>query len=333
MSSKKSISLRSWPLVLGSLLSLNLGLVRESHAAPVTLERLEASVNASIILLSDVRQFRKTVKLREQLDPLFAGTTVAAQGANAAHGDIVEFLINEKLIAQQFPVSDAEVEQEINSIQANNRIDRDTLRRALQQQGFAFSDYFELIRSSAAKRNLIDRDIRTKVTISDEDVRNYYYNNLAGNKEPQRAYRVRILTVNPKNFKTPAAGRDIIERALKEIRGGESFEEVAKRFSDDATASSGGDLGTLTEDQMSPQIHQELKKLQVGEVSGVLTATDGRYFLLQLVKISAPESSHFDKMKDEIRNQLAAAEYQHQVSLWIERQRQSAFIHRAPQAQ
>jgi hypothetical protein len=37
-------------------------------------------------------------------------------------------------------------------------------------------------------------------------------------------------------------------------------------------------------------------------------------------------------MKDEIRNHLAAAEYQHQISLWLDRQRQNAFIHLAAPA-
>src|SRR3954470_7538215 len=93
------------------------------QAAPTVLDRLEASVNASIILLSDVRRFRETLKLRAQLDPLFAGTTIASKGAASTDREIVDFLVNEKLISSQFPATDGEVEQEINSIQANNHID------------------------------------------------------------------------------------------------------------------------------------------------------------------------------------------------------------------
>ena len=33
-------------------------------------------------------------------------------------------------------------------------------------------------------------------------------------------------------------------------------------------------------------------------------------------------------MKDEIRSQLSAGEYQHQIQLWLDRQRQGSFIHR-----
>jgi peptidyl-prolyl cis-trans isomerase SurA len=298
-------------------------------AAPVPVERLEAAVNANLILLSDIQEFRKGVVLRSQLDPLFAGTPIASRGKDATQAEIVQFLIDERLILQQFPVTDSEVEQEINSIQNNNRIDRATLKTALKQQGFSFDQYFELIRVSTAKRNLIDRDIRTKVNISDDDVKNYFYNNVAKTSAGPRAYHVKIITVSPQTFKTAAAARSAANSALKAIRGGERFEEVAKRASDSASASNGGDLGVVTEDQMAPAVSKELKKLKIGQVSDVLGSPDSGLFILYLADVKSGETDRLEKMKDEIRGQLAAAEYQHQISLWLERNRQQAFIHRA----
>lgn len=300
-----------------------------AQAAPIVLDRLEASVNSSLILLSDVSRFRKTEKLRAQIDPLFAGTVVATQGDKATQPQIVQFLIDEDLILQQFPITDQEVEQEINQIQNNNHLERSQLRQFLQQQGFTFEDYFELIRASASKRNLIDRDIRTKVTISDDDVKNFYYNHYAQSSPAARAYHIRAIVITPKNYKSPLAARQVAEQALKEIRSGESFEEVAKRVSDDSSASSGGDLGTLTEDQMSPLIRDNLKTLKIGEVSPILGSTKSALMILKLVDVKSEEDQRMKKLKEEIRGQLVAAEYQHQVQLWLQRQRQTAFIHLA----
>lgn len=312
---------------------LLLGLISFSHPAfSASVDRLEASVNAAIILSSDVQKFRDTTGLRQQLDPLFAGTQLAAKGEGATHAEIVEFLIDEQLIAQQFKITDGEVEQEINSIQANNRIDRQSLRDALKGQGYAFEDYFELIRISAAKRNLIDRDIRTKVTISDDDVKNYFYNHYAKKSSVPSAYKVRIIVISPSNYKSAAAARDTAERALSAIRAGESFEEVAKRASDDATASSGGDLGEMTSDQMNTQFREQLTKMKIGEVSPILGDAKSRLFILKLEDVRSQESDRLNKMKEEIRAQLSAGEYQHQIALWLERQRQNAFVHRAGQS-
>ena len=299
-----------------------------AFAAPIVIDRLNASVNSSIILLSDTHKFRHSVSLRSQLDPLFTGTGIASKGAEASESEITDFLVNEKVIAQAFPVTDTEAEQEINSIQASNKIDRSKLKAALEEQGFKFEDYFELIRSSAAKRNLIDRDIRTKVTISDDDVKNYFLGHYSGDAG-SKAYHVKIITVSKRSFKTPAAALAAAKSALGAVKGGETFEEVAKRVSDDPSAQSGGELGVLTDDQMSPAIRNELKKMNVGQVSDILGSVKDKLFIIKLADVSSGDNQRYEKVKDEIRNQLAASEYQHQIALWLERQRQSSFIHRA----
>jgi peptidyl-prolyl cis-trans isomerase SurA len=294
------------------------------------LDRLEASVNSTPILLSDVQNFRKAEKLREQLDPLFAGTPLANQGSSAPTAEIVNFLVDEKLISQQYPTGDTEVEQEINSIQKNNKIDREGLKQALLDQGYGFSEYFDLIRSSASKRSLIDRDIRSKVVISDDDIRNYFYNHYAKDSTTPRAFHIQIISVSSKNYKSPKAAYEVAIKGLNDARKGESFEEVAKQISDDPTASSGGDLGTLSEDQILPTIRDRVKNLQPGQFSEIFeTGNPVSYTFLKLVDIKTTDSSQLEKMKDGIRNQLVTQEFQHQISLWLERQRQSAFIHRA----
>lgn len=318
--------MKAFPLVFAVLGAISFS--SSVFAARVSLERLEASVNSNIILRSDIRQFRKTLPLRAQLDPLFAGTPVGQAGLAAKDDDIVQYLIDERIITQLFPVTDSEVEQEINSIQASNKINRESLRNALQEQGFDFENYFELIRVSASKRNLIDRDIRTKVTISNDDIRNYFYNHYAKGSTVPSSYRVGIITVSPSSYKTPAAARTVALRAREDLRKGEAFEEVAKRVSDHPTRESGGDLGMVTEDQMNPAIREQLKKLKVGEVSEIFGSAQTAWFILKLTEIGALDDSRLKKMSDEIRAQLSAREYQRQIGLWLERQRQLAFVHR-----
>lgn len=291
----------------------------ESGRAAV-IERLEASVNNHSVLKSDLARFRKTIPLRAQLDPLFGGTPIALEGAQASDTTILEFLIDEKIILQQFPMTDADVEQEINSIQANNRITRDQLRDAIAQQGFSFEDYFSLIRIGAAKRNLIDREIRTKVSVSEDDIRNYYYTTYAKGKPVPNAYQVEIVT---------QTDRAKIETARRELMNGAVFADVAKKYSDDDTAATGGALGTLTEEQMNKGIRAEIKKLKVGETSPILGDAKSRYFFLRLAGIKPADDQRLKQVTEQIRAHLASGEYQRQLQLWLERQRQTAFIRRA----
>jgi len=298
-------------------------------AERVLLDQLEASVNSAIILHSDVQKFREVEKLRTQLDPTFSGTSLATKGPSASQKDIVDYLIDERLIAQEYPKTDDEVKKDIKTIQSANNLTQKGLEEALSREGYKYPDYFELIRDSGSKRDLIDRDIRTKVSITDDDVKNYFYNQVSKDSPSARAFHLQMITISNSNYKTPVASRQVATQALKDLRAGESFEEVAKRVSDDASAQSGGDIGTLTEDQMSPLIRKQALNLKIGEISGLFE--DGpRVRILKLVDLSSSENDRFNKMKEEIRNQLITAEYQHQIALWLERQKGSnAFIHRA----
>ena len=304
------------------------------HAAPAPvvgtmIDRIEAFVNTSLIFHSDILKFRKIIELRRQLDPLFSGTVVASKGSSSTDSEIVDFLIDETLIAQQFLVNDQEVEQEVNLIQANNKVDRPGLRAALKEQGFDFEDYFELIRASTAKRNLLDRDIRIKVTISDDDVRNYFFNNYLNRTAADISYHIRMITLHTGNFKNAKAALETANQSLDRIKAGESFEEVAKVVSDDATAPQGGDLGIMTESQMSPVIREQIKKLKIGEISSVIGSPGPILLILKLIDANASNNEQYLKMKDEIHGQMVTGEYQHQIRLWLERQRNNTFVHRA----
>jgi peptidyl-prolyl cis-trans isomerase SurA len=321
-------SVLSLMVIAASFLALA-GLPAQGAPASRLIDRLEASVNSSAILLSDVRRFRESAPLRAKLDPLFASSPVADHVDRATDSEIVNLLIQDRLILLSFPVTDAEVEQEINSIQSNQRISRERLREEIRRSGFRFDEYFELIRLSTAKRNLIDREIRSKVTITDDDVKNAFYNRVSKSGGAPMSYRVKVISFSRSNYKTAKALQETAERAMVALKSGDSFEDVARRFGDD-TAEGGMDLGPLTEEQMSPSIRNEVKKLKVGGISPVFGDSASRLFLLKVVDASSGEDGRLASMREEIRNQLAAVEYQRQIELWLERQERQAFIHRVP---
>jgi peptidyl-prolyl cis-trans isomerase SurA len=298
---------------------------------PVLLDRLEAYVNSSPILLSDVQKYRHLLKLRSQIDPLFASSSIAQKGEQANNAEIIDALISDKLIEKEYPKTDSEVEQDISGIEKTNRLDRETLKETLAHEGYTFEDYFELTRDSSSKRDLIEREIRNRISVSDDDIKNYYYNHIYKSTGVPRSFHIKLITIAASSYKNSAVALKIAKQALEQIKGGESFEEVARRVSDDSgTKDAGGDLGHFTEDQMSDAIRNEIKKLQIGQVSEVFGTTQN-YYILKLVDVRSAENERLEKMKEEIRSQLLAKEYEHQIKLWQERKKQSAFIHIANQ--
>ncbi len=297
-----------------------------SFAKVVVIDRVEASVNGTPILKSDLGDFRKTAPLRAQLDPLFSGTSLAEKGPSAPDKDVVDFLVSERLILDAFPVNAADTETEINSIQAGLRFDRKALKLALSEQGFRFEDYFELIRASVSKRNLIDRDIRTKVYISDDDVKNSFYQGQTASGGP-RSYSVQIITFSTEAYANQGAAQAAAREAKKAVGGGVPFADIAKKYGDAALTGGTTDPVTIAEEDMAQNMRSVVKQLRVGDVSDVQRTDNKAFVLVKLIDIHSAESSELVKKKEEIRNRLASQEYQRQIGFWLERERQKAHIH------
>lgn len=80
---------------------------------------------------------------------------------------------------------------------------------------------------------------------------------------------------------------------------------------------------------MSPSIRAQVKKLKTGGISPLFGDANKALMIIKLSEVTVVDDSRLASVRDEIYNQLAAAEYQRQIQLWLSRQEQRAFIHRA----
>lgn len=287
-------------------------------------ERVEAIINKKAIYLSDVARFKELAPLRVKIDPLFSNEPLAKK-AKPSEMEVVDFLIDESLIVDKFPVSDAEVEQEITSIQGNLKIDRDQLKQAINREGFKFEDYFKLMRVSVAKRQLIDRDIRNKAVVSDDDLLAEYNRGHSTSKSFQGEFHLFLIKISKTNFKSVALAKVEAQRALDAIHKGEAFSEVAKRSSDDASQAAGGDLGFLTYGEMSPALQKEVQKLGPEKTSALIDSGES-FLIIKVGELRSGSDAGFDREKDALRGKLMESEFQHQVRLWLDRERALNFV-------
>ena len=243
----------------------------------------------------------------------------------ATDPEILSFLIDESIILEKFPVSDSEVEQEINGIQTNLKIDRDTLKSAISREGFKFEDYFKLMRASVAKRQLVDREIRNKAAVSDDDVKADYNRSHSGSKSFRGSFHLHLIRVTKSNFKSEAAAKEEAQKALESIKRGASFEDVAKSVSDDTTQEGGGDLGFLSYSEMSPVLQKEVQRLGPEKTSGLIDDKTG-FLILKIGEVKADGDAAFEREKDVIRSRLMESEFQHQIRIWLDRERSLNFV-------
>lgn len=308
-----------------SFFGILVSLIATQARGATLVDRVVAIVNKRAIYKSDIDRFRNLIPLRAKIDPLFAGGPLARK-LQPSDEEALQFLIDEAIITDKFPINDSEVEQEINTIQANLKVNRDSMRSAIAREGFKFEEYFGLMKTSIAKRQLIDREIRNKAAVSEDDIRAEYNRAHAGTRTFSGSFHLYLIRILKSKYKTPALAREAALSTLESIRKGEGFEEVARQSSDDPSQDAGGELGYLSYSEMSPVLQAEVRKLGTDKTSGVVD--DGGSFLIIRVKdIKAEENDPgFAKEKDLLRSRLMEGEFQHQVELWLARERLSNFV-------
>lgn len=136
-------------------------------------------------------------------------------------------------------------------------------------------------------------------TPSDQEINDYYERNKDDFQQPERA---RIGFIQFPLIPSSADMEDarITARRLRDrIAGGEDFGELAKTFSEAPTAFVEGNTGFITSERREPAYFEALDKLEPGELSPVVEATDG-YYLLQLVEKRAGKDGKTEYNANEI---------------------------------
>lgn len=119
----------------------------------------------------------------------------------------------------------------------------------------------------------------TDVMPSDEDARAYFE---AHRNEYERPPMVSLAFVRFPKLPTEEDEQDVIARLqdlADAVRDGEDFGELAKVYSEDPSASNGGDLGYLKSGTMPPEFEEVARTLAVGQVSQPIKTSDGHYIV------------------------------------------------------
>jgi parvulin-like peptidyl-prolyl isomerase len=279
------------------------------------IDKTIALVNADVILQSDLNSFRKNYSLRKELDPFLALQNNSQEGNKEAQ----EYLVQEKLVIQKQTPSEDEIEEEINAVQRNNKIDRNQLKDVLKSQGVKFEDYRYLMMVSVAKRKLVDRELRALAAVSDEDVKNYYYTDPA--LKNQRTGNKLVLSYSLQQLILP--NLDLAKSASKRIEAGEDFDSVTADLSGKGAETSS--LKNISEENLNGKIRESIQGLRVGESTKPISAGSG-YMILKITEVGAPKDPVFEKEKDRIRGILFQKALITQLKLWTDREKASSYV-------
>jgi len=213
---------------------------------------------------------------------------------------ILDELINSEILLQRagqlnLVATDAEVEEKFTA--SKSTYTEDEFQRKLKESGLTVDDLKSDIRRQLSIQKLLNREVVSKISITDADVADYYNanRNQFDFAEPQYHLAQIVITPRPdpsihnrKNDKASneaEAGRKAAMLSQR-LSSGADFAQLAMDYSEDSTASTGGDLGYNPESSFNrsdPLLKKTVLAMKVGEVSHPIQLKDGRYFILKLI--------------------------------------------------
>ncbi len=143
-------------------------------------------------------------------------------------------------------------------------------------------------------------NLATQIVPTEAELQKLYEENRASYVLDERR-RARHIVISVTGDDDAAALKKA-ESVAAEARAGKDFAELAKKYSSDATASQGGDLGFVQKSDFAGPLGDTLFALKVGEVSAPVKSQFG-YHILKLEEVQAGESKPFADVRAELDSQ------------------------------
>jgi peptidyl-prolyl cis-trans isomerase SurA len=269
--------------LLGFILFAALAGFAHAAADPVSLDRVVVVVNDEAITQWDMNEARRI--LLSQLK----SSKITPPPNDVLDKQVLERLIVQRAVLQYaketgIRVDDTTVERTILRIAEENKLAADEFRKVLEREGIPYANYREDIRKQILIQRVRDREVDSKVSVSDAEVDNYLATlaSQAGGEDEYQLSHIYIAVPEEASSDAVEASRRRAEQALAEIKSGKDFAQVAAAYSAAPDAPSGGDLGWRTRARL-PSVFADLEqKMKPGEVSNVLRSGSG-FHIVKLV--------------------------------------------------
>lgn len=254
-----------------------------------------------------------------------------AQAVQANPAGVVDLLVTQKVLAKEVAaqgivISDAEIDRYIENVRQRNNLSEEQLAAALSQQGLTMERYRAQIREELERAQLINREIRGKVSVSPEEIERYQKQQDGGGEGEEEAASDEQVSISHIVLQIPpeaseADAEAVLARAEKiheELDDGADFAEVAKRESEDGVASQGGKLGTFKQGEMREELEQAIADLDVGEYSEPVRTETSIHIVRLDERIGAGAAPTMSEaQREEIKEKLYAQALEERYARWL----------------
>jgi peptidyl-prolyl cis-trans isomerase SurA len=243
------------------------------------------------------------------------------------------------------------------------------LEKAAASQGISYEDFKQNMRNQIITQKVIGEEVGGHLSITKEEVQQYYDEHKAEMQMPEEIRLSEIMVSPKPNLPDKAAAtqapapataepgaapadptaqkaaddaaRQAAETAalaaaeakandlLDQIHKGASFEDIAKKYSDGASAADGGALGVFKRGQLAKELEDKTFAMKAGEVSGVIRTKQG-YVILKVIEHQDAGIPPLKQAEPHIQDALYYQKLQPALRAYLTKLREEAYIKYSP---
>jgi len=295
------------------LLALTIGAPPRVSNAEI-IDRIVATIDGEPVTRSDVDRYGREhgdagIEPRAVLDSL-----------------VTDRLLHRKADDLGISIEEADVDRYIEGVRSKRGMNEAAFEKALRGQGLTAAGYRSAVRTELERSEIVNREIRNRVTVSPEEIRRYFEAHADDYTMAQRV-RVRMITiVVPAAASADRLARaEVLVRSLHaRIEAGEDFAALARAYSQGPGAADGGDLGFFERGQMVKQLEDVAFRLKAGTLSQPIRSAAG-FHLMKIEEREGSTPQPFAAVKEQIRAEMYDAALRRRYQRWLREDLRQAY--------
>lgn len=303
-------------------------LIYSTSILAATLDGIVAKVNADVITFGALE--KKVAKLLLQKE--YLGSFDQKLTKNNLMKTVLEGLITEKLQIHEakkigMVVSDEDIKKKIDEICKTNNITHKQFENMLLNEGSSLDAYKEIVSDQIYISRIVQMQFSATTPAGEKSVRNYYRKNKKDFFVSEKIELSQIMLVKEKN----ASNKEIqllkikADEIFQLIKDGGTFSNLARKFSDDVSAHSGGKIGIVNRGSMLPELESAAFDLREGEVSRLVETVNG-FHIVKCDSFIPGYVKDYKSVRPEIERILVSQNREKKYNKWIKGLKEKAFI-------
>ena len=311
---------------LGLLLALlgPVALVSSTPAQAEVVDRVAAVVNKEVITLSEVYDYGG-----DFIEQQVLGAPRNDPRRRSLELEVLDFLIQRALVNQEvralgMDVTRDELERALEDTARANGMTRDQLRVEVERSGLSWTVYRTETEDALRQMKFNQSVLMQRVAVTDDEVLDLYQRRVKTNM-PGGARSLSVVFLPA----SEEAGQEALMARAQAISdaamGGTPWEQLIGENPDSLYASSGGDMGSLREEEAVREM-RVVFDLPIGGVSAPILLSNGAVMVAKVVSEEAGQAPDMSVVEDDLRNELSQAKLMEEMELWYAQARRKASV-------